>query len=849
VAFFGNRRKDFSIQPPKQSTADGILSVTDSANIDFTYALNNLTANLTQLLPISGTYGDATNIPVLQIDQFGRVTGVTTVAIGGGGGTYTVNNGLTESPANNFQLGGPTLGSGNLIRDTYITNDGYTFRIDQTGAATNALYLSHLGTGLNVGTGLRVAVADGRSIRATSTGGIAFEGVTQLDYTAELIRNAASTNNIEGIIRLNRSSTGVPGGGIGGSIDFWIEERQTIPAPIPTDPTVRLAGLWENPGPAVLSRLSRFDIYGYSNGGTLLNASVRGDGKFILRQYGINTFAGTPAYALGVDASGNVVEFTGGGGGSSLNDTTGILFGGALSATIGGTTFSVTAGIGQIVTQTASISGVVTTASNVTWSAVTGAAITNIGTSQFTYVLVNSSGVVIQQTTPFTDAQYKTHIIIGILCHIDFASVNLVTNSQNVAYEDPHRLVELISAFGPIKKSGLNIGPNGANLRVNRTSGEAFKIGTNYILDQFEPDVAIIAAQTPALLCRVHRDGSGGFIFDVNGGSYYNNIDPDKYDNGSGTLQSVGGSKWTIQRLFFFPNNPVDIICYYGTQVYNQFSEARANLEFETFDEATITAENAVFLGFLFVRNAATNLSLATQAAFLQSGLFRGIPPGGGGSGGGGNSIGELTGDVTTPAATAPSQSVAATIANNAVTYAKMQAISATSRLLGSSSTTTPVQEITLGTNLSMSGTTLNATGGGITALTGDVTASGTGSVAATLAASYKAGSAGVIFDGAGGVIATNTIGYVQVPYNGDITGWQIVANAIGACTITVRKGTFPPTSIIISPSPAMPGGTQTSSATITPIAVAAGEWLSFTISGVSTVAWVNLTLSITKTI
>lgn len=52
----------------------------------------------------------------------------------------------------------------------------------------------------------------------------------------------------------------------------------------------------------------------------------------------------------------------------------------------------------------------------------------------------------------------------------------------------------------------------------------------------------------------------------------------------------------------------------------------------------------------------------------------------------------------------------AVTIANNAVTYAKMQAVSATSKLLGSSSTTTPIQEITLGTNLSMSGTTLNAT-------------------------------------------------------------------------------------------------------------------------------------------
>lgn len=51
----------------------------------------------------------------------------------------------------------------------------------------------------------------------------------------------------------------------------------------------------------------------------------------------------------------------------------------------------------------------------------------------------------------------------------------------------------------------------------------------------------------------------------------------------------------------------------------------------------------------------------------------------------------------------------AVTIANNAVTYAKMQAVSATSKLLGSSSTTTPVQEITIGGGLTLTGTTLTA--------------------------------------------------------------------------------------------------------------------------------------------
>ena len=94
-----------------------------------------------------------------------------------------------------------------------------------------------------------------------------------------------------------------------------------------------------------------------------------------------------------------------------------------------------------------------------------------------------------------------------------------------------------------------------------------------------------------------------------------------------------------------------------------------------------------------------------------------------------GSYITALTSDVT---ASGPG-SAAATIAANAVTYAKMQAVSTTSKLLGSSSTTTPVQEITVGSGLSLSGTTLTATGGsGTVTSVSVVTANGFAGVVAT---------------------------------------------------------------------------------------------------------------------
>ncbi len=81
-----------------------------------------------------------------------------------------------------------------------------------------------------------------------------------------------------------------------------------------------------------------------------------------------------------------------------------------------------------------------------------------------------------------------------------------------------------------------------------------------------------------------------------------------------------------------------------------------------------------------------------------------------------GNYIATLTGDVTATGA----GSVGATIANNAVTFGKMQAITA-NKLLGSGLSGTAVSEVTLGTGLSFTGTTLNVSSSGGTVTSASV--------------------------------------------------------------------------------------------------------------------------------
>ena len=112
-----------------------------------------------------------------------------------------------------------------------------------------------------------------------------------------------------------------------------------------------------------------------------------------------------------------------------------------------------------------------------------------------------------------------------------------------------------------------------------------------------------------------------------------------------------------------------------------------------------------------------------------------------------------LTGDVTGTG----TGSFAATIANNAVTYAKMQAASAVAKLIGSNASGTALGEITLGTNLSMAGSTLNAAvaSGSVTSVNADGGTTGFSFSGGPITSSGTLSMTGKLAIGSGGTNAT----------------------------------------------------------------------------------------------
>lgn len=206
----------------------------------------------------------------------------------------------------------------------------------------------------------------------------------------------------------------------------------------------------------------------------------------------------------------------------------------------------------------------------------------------------------------------------------------------------------------------------------------------------------------------------------------------------------------------------------------------------------------------------------------------------------GAGGITTLTGDVT---AGPGSGSQAATIANDAVTtvkvlddnitYAKIQNVSATDRLLGlDSAGPANIEEIPVSSGLEFTG------GPGL-----------------RTTAAIRTHVIGITVDGAGTAVTTGAKGFRSFPVAGTITGARLIADVAGNVVFDVKKSTYAafPTqsSIVASAPPTLSAVQKNEDTTLTgwTTAITAGDILGFEITGTpATITRVTLELTIVVT-
>lgn len=306
--------------------------------------------------------------------------------------------------------------------------------------------------------------------------------------------------------------------------------------------------------------------------------------------------------------------------------------GGILSINGDATKFDLTAGSGYVVDIFTDPDNPVIT--DVSWDSSLAVSATYAATTNLSWILLDDTGALVQQNTEPTRNQHRTHIIVGLLVHPGSSITATSDQSHSV---DTYLAEDLAAALGNINISGNNFIAASTDLTITRAAGVSFGPNSNRSVDNKNPNYSTSSIDASATFLYLYNDGAG----EVSVVLGQTDIDPDQYDDGSGTLASVPNNKWTNQWLYYNPNSGVSFVRY-GTTIYNSLALAEAAKEDAPADIGTGVTADLIRTVFS-IKKGETDLTSA-NIGIHNTGRF------GLGTGGGSLAGGVGSGDVVGPA-------------------------------------------------------------------------------------------------------------------------------------------------------------------------------------------------------
>jgi hypothetical protein len=292
------------------------------------------------------------------------------------------------------------------------------------------------------------------------------------------------------------------------------------------------------------------------------------------------------------------------------------------------TTFAISSGSGVILDfSTLDID------TNPTYRVVNWNNITNISISgyyalnyPFVYVGISSGGNSYIQPRDWTEKERRDNILLGKVM-FRTGTISVIRELKYYPQDIYANIVDINDAIGTLNLFGNVYSASGANLTIKKSSGCSYRFGSNTFIDVKTPSTTDDPELRPVTFNYVYRKAGGSTALYI---ASQVNIDPSKYDNGSGVLQSVPSKDWTIQRIYFYPQTNSTYI-FYGQLNYASLSLAKDGILSETFTVPDDIMNGASFRGWLLVKQGTTNLLNSSDAVFVNANKFGAIAGGGAG--------------------------------------------------------------------------------------------------------------------------------------------------------------------------------------------------------------------------
>lgn len=241
-----------------------------------------------------------------------------------------------------------------------------------------------------------------------------------------------------------------------------------------------------------------------------------------------------------------------------------------------------------------------------------GIVITNIGVQPATYIGINENGSVIQSPNQFTAFERRTIASLAAITHVGGVAIEAISTQPVNAADIGGLLNDYLFSVGPKSLFGNSIAPHDTSLRIKRLAGQAFGRGINFDIDPASPNIKDTPEDAPITFFSNYRNAGSGVVIGIT-----DLVDPDHWDDGTGTLNNLTGNDAVAHRIFYFPGGG-DIIVQYGQKAYGGVVRALSGYLTEIFEQRSDLGRS-IFLGWLILENGTSNLTdaFANETAYF----------------------------------------------------------------------------------------------------------------------------------------------------------------------------------------------------------------------------------------